>query len=127
MTAKPRTVLLALACLTALAPGCAPAGGRLDDDLVRRIVQAHLPEARRCYDAIRTTDAAAAGVVAVDLTIGEDGEVADVVVFADDFAGTTMDACIRETVDRWIFPRPDGGPVTVSYPFVFLPRDPRSA
>ena len=117
---------LALACLVAVAPGCwAPAEGKLDHDLVSRVVRAHFPEARECYAAVLASNAEASGVVGVDFTIGTDGEVSEAVVFADDFADATMQTCMRETILRWKFPRPDGGPVVVSYPFLFVPNDPR--
>jgi hypothetical protein len=123
-----RKATLALACLVTVAPGCsAPAEGKLDQDLVRRVVRAHFPETRECYAAVLASDAEASGVVGIDFTIGTDGEVSDAVVFADDFANAALQTCMRETVLRWKFPRPEGGPVVISYPFLFVPNDPRVA
>lgn len=118
----------ALAILVTLAPGCwAPAEGKLDQDLVRRVVEAHLPETRQCYAPVLANDAEASGVIAFDFTIGTDGNVTEATGLGDDFADTTMHTCMRETILRWKFPRPEGGPVVISYPFLFVPHDPRFA
>lgn len=121
-------IALALAALVTLAPGCgSPAEGKLDQDLVRRVVEAHLPETRQCYEAVLASDADASGVMAFDFTIGTDGEVTEALLLSGDFGDATMQTCMRETILRWKFPRPDGGPVVVSYPFLFVPKDPRFA
>lgn len=117
---------LTLACLLAALPGCSePAEGELDEDLIRRVVQVHLPETHRCYAAALASDAEASGIVGVDFTIGESGEVTDATVFADDFAVPAMTSCVRDAVLSWHFPRPEGGPRSVSYPYLFVPNDPR--
>lgn len=117
---------LTLAGLLIAAPGCSdPAEGKLDEDLIRRVVQVHLPETHRCYAAALAGDAEASGVVGIDFTIGESGEVTEATVFADDFAVPAMTSCLRDAVLTWHFPRPEGGPRSVSYPFLFVPHDPR--
>jgi len=122
------TTALALASLVTVAPGCwAPAEGQLDQDLVRRVVRAHLPETRQCYEGVLASDADASGVMAIDFTIGTDGEVTEAIVLGGDFPDPAMQTCMREAVLRWKFPRPEGGPVVVSYPFLFVPNDPRLA
>lgn len=121
-----RTTTLALACLLPLASACSrPAEGQLDEDLIRRVVQAHMPETRACYEVLLASDADASGVMAIDFTIDESGEVRDPVIHAEELTDATMQDCMRDTVLAWKFPRPTGGHVTVTYPFLFVPDDPR--
>lgn len=128
MRPKLRASTLALACLLPLTSACSrPAEGSLDEDLIRRVVQAHLPETRACYEALLASDGEASGVVAVDFTIDESGAVRDPVLFAEELTDATLHECMRETILAWKFPRPEGGSVTVTYPFLFLPNDPRFA
>lgn len=120
------TITLALACLLPLASACSrPAEGKLDEDLIRRVVQAHLPETRACYEVLLADDADASGVLAIDFTIDESGEVRDPVIFAEELTDATLHDCMRDTLLAWKFPRPEGGHVTVTYPFLFVPNDPR--
>ena len=119
---------LALVCLLPLASACSrPAEGKLDEDLIRRVVQAHMPETRACYAALLASDAEASGVLVVDFTIDESGEVSDPVFHSEDLTDAALHACVRDAVVAWKFPRPEGGHVTVTYPFLFVPDDPRFA
>lgn len=119
---------LALACLLPLAAACSPpAEGKLDADLIARVVRAHLPETRACYDALLASDAGASGVMAIDFTIDEAGEVRDPIIHTEDLTDASMQTCMREVLLAWKFPRPEGGIVTVTYPFLFVPSDPRFA
>ncbi len=128
MRIDPRTLTLALAPLLLLAPACSrPAEGKLDEDLIRRVVQAHLPEAHACYDTLLASDAEASGVLAIDFTIDEAGEVRDPVIHAEELTDAGLHACVRDVVLAWKFPRPEGGAVTVTYPILFMPNDPRHA
>jgi hypothetical protein len=121
-----RTTTLALACLLPLASACSrPAEGKLDEDLIRRVVQAHMPETRACFEVLLASDAEASGVLVIDFTIDESGAVRDPVLFGEDLTDATLHDCMRETVLAWKFPRPEGGHVTVTYPFLFVPNDPR--
>jgi hypothetical protein len=120
------TITLVLASLLPLASACfRPAEGKLDEDLIRRVVQAHLPETRACYEVLLADDADASGVLAIDFTIDESGEVRDPVIFAEELTDATLHDCMRDTLLAWKFPRPEGGHVTVTYPFLFVPNDPR--
>lgn len=123
-----RTIPLALACLLPLTSACSqPAEGKLDEDLIRRVVQAHLPETRICYEVLLASEAEASGVLAIDFTIDESGAVRDPVIFGEDLTDAALHDCMRATILAWKFPRPEGGSVTVTYPFLFVPNDPRFA
>lgn len=95
--------------------------GTLDKDLIRRIVAAHIPEIRYCYNQALASDPEAKGRVVLEFTIGESGSVTQSVVASSDMADAQAPECMRAATLRWIFPKPDGGAVQVSYPFVLEP------
>ena len=112
--------LLGFVALTCVTPAHA-ADGQLDKDLIRRVVRAHLPEVRECYDQGLARDPGARGKIAIDFTIGAQGRVTRSAVAASDMKDEAVPACISEAIEGWLFPRPDGGSVEVSYPFVLEP------
>lgn len=95
--------------------------GTLDKDLIRRIVAAHIPDIRACYNQALASDPEAKGRVVLDFTIDESGSVTRSVVASSDMADAQAPECMRAATLRWIFPKPDGGEVEVSYPFVLEP------
>ena len=121
------SLLLALTVITSAAPVQAAetatyAGeGQLDKDLIRRVVRAHIPEIRVCYNQALERDPQAQGRVVIDFTIGTEGKVTASKVGAGDFKDVAASECMADAVAGWVFPRPDGGYVVVSYPFVLEP------
>jgi len=63
----------------------------------------------------------ASGAVVIDFTIGEQGTVTKSTVASSDMKDAAAPACMSEAIAGWLFPRPDGGSVEVSYPFVLEP------
>lgn len=71
----------------------------------------------RCID-----DLTARGAVAIQFTIGQTTKVPVAVVFKTTLKDATVGSCIASAVQRWEFPRPEGGgAVIVMYPFVLNP------
>jgi outer membrane biosynthesis protein TonB len=97
------------------------AEGTLDKDLIRRVVRAHIPEIRECYNAALQADPEARGKVVIDFTIGEEGKVTQAGVASSDMKDAAAPACMANAINGWLFPKPDGGSVKVSYPFVLEP------
>lgn len=104
--------------------GKATVGEGLDPDIVRRIVRAHINEARSCYDSALTKQPTLAGKVEIAFEINAKGKVGTSTVHttslepADDGVGR----CIAKAVKRWTFPKPRGGvTVSVVYPFDLSP------
>lgn len=96
--------------------------GKLDKDIIRRIVRAHINEVRYCYSKGLVKDPKLAGRVGIDFAIGAAGKVTSSSVGNNTLADATVGKCIAKAVKRWKFPRPtDGGTVTVTYPFVLEP------
>ncbi len=101
--------------------GVVTGDGTLDKDLIRRVVAAHIPEIRACYNQALASDPEAKGRVVLDFTIGEQGRVTRSVVASSDMADAWTPECMRAATMGWLFPKPDGGEVVVSYPFVLEP------
>lgn len=97
------------------------AEGRLDKDLIRRVVRAHIPEIRECYNTALQADPEARGKVVIDFTIGEEGKVTRAVVGSSDMQDAALPTCMTNAIRGWLFPKPDGGSVQVSYPFALEP------
>jgi TonB family protein len=92
--------------------------GRLDKELIRRIVRRHLNEVKFCYEqeAIRHPDLS--GRLVVQFTITGNGSVSSSAV-GKSMGNAVVDQCVTQAVRRWEFPSPEGGGVViVSYPFV---------
>ena len=94
--------------------------GRLDKEIVRRIVRRHLNELRFCYESEVTRNAGLGGQVIVQFTISASGAVINSMLGNSSLRNPRAETCIVQAVRHWEFPYPPGGGlVTVSYPFVF--------
>jgi hypothetical protein len=92
--------------------------GNYDPSLIRRVVRQHMNEVKFCYEKELTRDASLAGRVVVKFSIGGMGNVTTSFIESSTIKAGSTDRCIAEAVRRWEFPKPNGGLVIVSYPFV---------
>ncbi len=94
----------------------APAGGSIDRDGLRKVLQAHAGEIQRCYEQELAQDRQLEGKVTLRWTVQPDGSVAGATV---DEPGTTLRSprvqqCMLSRVASWKFPRPKGdGPAVI--------------
>ena len=96
--------------------------GNLDQDIIRRIVRAHINEVRSCYNAGLHPSPNLQGRVAIEFVIDATGKVTSSTVKESTLKDTTTSECIAKAVKRWQFPKPKGGgTVTVVYPFSLSP------
>ena len=115
------------ACLEAppieqLAEQAADAPGRLDAELIRKIVRQHYGLFRSCYEAGLGRHGDLRGRVTVLFVIAQDGKVSSATVAEGTVlpdCGVTR--CIREGFRQLEFPPPEGGIVTVTYPIQLQP------
>jgi outer membrane biosynthesis protein TonB len=99
-------------------PSTATVTGSLDKDIIRRIVRAHINEVRYCYNQGLARDPSLSGKVSIQFTISTTGSVAVSKVADSTIADEGVSNCIAKAVKRWTFPKPTGGIVVVTYPFV---------
>lgn len=104
--------------------GVAPQGpGHLDRDVIRRVVQRHVPDVRDCYEDALVASPGLQGRVAVRFVIGVAGRVRSAVVAESTVGSQVVEDCIAGEVATWRFPQPEGGEVVVSYPFILRSDD----
>lgn len=102
----------------------ASAKGTLDKALIRQVVRQHLGEVQQCYKAQLQTNKDLAGRLTVRFTIDPGGKVVESRIEATSLGSPACEKCIADAVRGWEFPRPSGGKVVVSYPFVLAPSEP---
>ena len=99
-------------------PGTAEVRGSLDKELIRRIIRRHLNEVKFCYEKELTRNPNLQGRVMVQFTISPTGSVVASIVQSSTMGNPIVEQCIAGAVRRWEFPKPQGGIVVVTYPFV---------
>ena len=100
-------------------PGQVASQGRLAPEIIRRIVRQNLPKVRYCYENRLRSDPTLQGRITVRFVIGADGSVTS----SSDAGSTLRDpatmSCVLAAFRSLTFPRPQGGSVSVTYPFIF--------
>lgn len=92
--------------------------GRLDPDVLRRVLRGHTATFRRCYEAGLAKDPTLEGRLTLALVIDPTGAVTS----AEDtppFADRAVAACVLRHARTVVFPAPQGGSLSVVYPLVF--------
>ncbi|MCS6915685.1 MAG: TonB family protein [Myxococcota bacterium] len=99
-------------------PGTAEVRGSLDKELIRRIIRRHINEVKFCYEKELTRNPNLQGRVMIQFTIANTGAVISSIVQSSTMGSPPVEQCIAAAVRRWEFPKPQGGIVIVTYPFV---------
>ena len=95
--------------------------GRLPPEVIQRVVRQHFGRFRTCYEKGLQRDAQLKGRVAIRVEIGRDGRVTQSSDGGSDLPDPEVVRCIAEGFRPIVFPRPDGGSVSVVYPINFAP------
>ncbi|WP_438044060.1 AgmX/PglI C-terminal domain-containing protein [Sorangium sp. So ce128] len=108
------------------------ASGRLHPEEIRNVVRARFGELRKCYEDGLRRDPNLAGRIAVRFVIGRDGKVT--AVAEGDLPNSpppspasalmpdrAVVSCVLREFEKFTFPAPAGGVVTVVYPIMFSP------
>lgn len=114
------------------ATGAAPDGGAdarrtpaagdgwLDPNMVAAVVRNQVvPKAKACYERGLQSDRNLAGRVVVHWTITLKGKVGGIDIEQDTARSPALAECVVSVINGVTFPAPAGGPVDVSFPFVF--------
>ena len=110
----------------AKAPNIALAGntqvnGRLPPEVIQRVVRQNFGRFRMCYDAGLRTNPSLGGRVSVKFIIDRTGAVSTAADGGSDLADRNVVSCVVRAFNSLSFPQPEGGIVTVVYPFQFTP------
>jgi TonB family protein len=97
--------------------------GVIDRDAVAKVISAHLAEVQRCYEASLLLEGGSGGRLSVEWTISASGAVTNAKVLNSSLKQASVPGCVVTAIKRWTFPKPRGGAVVISYPFVFQSSD----
>ena len=97
--------------------------GTLPPEVIQRIVRQHLSAIRYCYERELAETPDLAGKIVLSWTIAEDGSVLHAGVASTTMNSQAVESCMTAQVRRWKFPSPNGGHVSVRYPFIFKTAD----
>lgn len=103
------------------APSEAIGTGTLSPDQIQRIVQKRKRGLQGCYEAELKKDNTLKGKVKIQFTIEPSGRVSSSKAIVNTMGSEAVAQCIAKQIQRWRFPKPAGGSVTIAYPFVFTP------
>jgi predicted component of type VI protein secretion system len=100
-----------------------PAGvsgeGHLDRGAIQKVVNSHLYQVQGCYERQLAANPNLAGKATFQWTINPSGGVGGVRIAGSSIASVEVMSCIQGAIRGWSFPKPEGGSVTVTYPFAF--------
>ncbi len=102
--------------------GATSVSGRLPPEVIQRIVRQHFGRFRACYQQALARSPQLGGRFLVRFVIGRDGKVTNANANGS-LGDAALSRCLVRAISAVSFPRPTGGIVTVSYPFVFSPTD----
>ncbi len=105
----------------ALVPRPGATTARIPPEVIQRIVRQHYKAFRFCYEKALAKNPDAKGRVVVRFEIGPDGRVSSATDDGSQFPDPDVLPCILAGYRKLVFPKPDGGKVTVIYPIEFSP------
>ncbi len=103
------------------APSEAVGTGALSRADIEKTVNRRAGALKSCYESELKKDNTLKGKIEVQFTIQPSGRVSVARVTTNTMNSTAVGSCIVAQIQRWRFPQPSGGDVTVKYPFVFTP------
>ncbi|MCO4746548.1 MAG: AgmX/PglI C-terminal domain-containing protein [Proteobacteria bacterium] len=95
--------------------------GGLDRAQIDDVIKRHMASIRYCYQRQLQQDPGLGGKLVVKFTIARDGSVSQAGAKMSTIQGSAVDDCVVGRFLKMQFPKPKGGIVVVSYPFLFAP------
>jgi len=93
--------------------------GQLAREKVAKVIQQHQGEIQGCYERELLSNAGLAGKVTFEWTITRQGDVSGAREKSSTLNSAAVSNCILKIIRGMSFPKPKGGSVTISYPFMF--------
>lgn len=101
--------------------------GKLDPEIIRRVVRASFNRFRYCYEKSLVNNPKLEGKVIVQFVIGTDGAVKSANDAQSPISDKNTVQCVVSAFKTLSFPKPENGIVVVTYPLVFKPGENTSA
>jgi hypothetical protein len=92
--------------------------GFLSKEQIDRVVRANQAAIKYCFEAEMQHQPKLEGAVHMNWRIDLQGKVTTVRVAKTTLSNARVEGCMARQIKRWIFPKPDGGEVDVTYPFL---------
>jgi outer membrane biosynthesis protein TonB len=92
--------------------------GFLSKEQIDRVVRANQAAIKYCFEVEMQRQPNLEGAVHMNWRIDLQGQVSMVKVAKSTLNNARVEGCMARQVKRWIFPKPDGGEVEVTYPFL---------
>jgi hypothetical protein len=102
-----------------LSTGTPQVSGYLSAEQINRVVRANQAALRYCYESEVQRQRGLKGKVIVQWRVDRAGLVPTARVASTTLNDSRVEGCIVRQVRKWHFPKPDGGEVSVMYPFIF--------
>ena len=93
--------------------------GAIDSASVAKTIKGSSAAVKRCYDKALLTNSNLQGIVYLTILINEKGRVESIDIAKDTLKDAETIKCIKGVVGRLRFPKPEGGPASVTFPFAF--------
>jgi TonB family protein len=95
--------------------------GALDSDAIAKVVRSRKRMVQDCYERELKRNPGLSGKIEIEFTIDANGRISEAFVASNRMGSDAVGDCIISRLKRWRFPKPDGGSVTVNFPFIFTP------
>ena len=93
--------------------------GSLSKEDISRVVNSNIHAVQACYEKALLRNPGLSGRIVFDWTVKSDGRVSGVRVRSSTLGNSDVSSCISTKIKKWKFPRPKGGEVIITYPFLF--------
>jgi outer membrane biosynthesis protein TonB len=100
-------------------PGSPQVVGYLSAEQINRVVRANQAALRYCYESEVQRQRGLRGKIVLQWRVDRAGAVPMARVASSTLNNAGVEGCIVRQVKKWRFPKPDGGEVSVMYPFIF--------
>jgi hypothetical protein len=93
--------------------------GNLDRSEVLRVINSRMGAITRCYESRLMANPGLSGRLVFGWTVTPSGGVGGVSVRSSTLSDPAVASCISRVIRGMRFPRPEGGAVSISFPFMF--------
>ncbi|MBU1429788.1 AgmX/PglI C-terminal domain-containing protein [Myxococcota bacterium] len=100
-------------------PGNLGLSGFCKEQDIVRVVNIHQRGVQYCYEKALARNPELSGKITLSWRIGLDGKVQKVIIEGSTLNSLDVEGCIKRNIERWSFPRPEGGMCQIRFPFVF--------
>lgn len=96
--------------------------GKIDRRRLQAFIRSKSGQVRQCYERRLKQNNLLSGVLVPQIRIHPTGSVRNVAFSQDTLHDGQVRNCVSRVIRGWRFPQPEGGAVTVAYPYRFEPR-----